>query len=284
MQKEKKMSLTWEQLVSIYEQYNLYYEKEELNGEIDGLRSALFPLKKNIVFEIEGGERFVPSESRALKKRIEEIVKRVVELGGGRIEIKHYETKIGLDEGNTEVVLNVSFADNHNQVKWRIETEQGLMGYYEYSDVFAWASTALGKGYHEESMDYFSAWYLPPLALKEIKRKLNEPGKVIRPTYSSKRSRIMYIEMEGSKDRAAIVGRVSISKTGKTLYYDEMIFQEDVASTNHWNYVEANSNEKYWICDIKKDNNKAHLHRETKINVDLDCQFEYQIILEGKHI
>jgi hypothetical protein len=62
------------------------------------------------------------------------------------------------------------------------------------------------------------------------------------------RSRIMYIESkaEGLNGRARI-GRITFSKTGRTLYYKGQLFQSLKGYGFNANYRETETGEEYWI-------------------------------------
>ena len=66
------------------------------------------------------------------------------------------------------------------------------------------------------------------------------------------KSRIMYIEQKGNAvSGPASIGRVTFSKSGKTLYYKG---RELIRSTHALkaNYLDRESRETYWISGCKK--------------------------------
>ncbi len=67
--------------------------------------------------------------------------------------------------------------------------------------------------------------------------------------------RIMYIECKSDPDELggpARIGRVSFSKTGKTLYYGGRKFQSLHGRGFKANYFDAGSGAAYWISGCKK--------------------------------
>lgn len=87
------------------------------------------------------------------------------------------------------------------------------------------------------------------------------------------KTEIMYIE-----DKDGLVGdgricRVQLSKTGKTLYYQDMEFQSLKGVGYKSNYFEVNSGIEYWISRPRKDGNDT-LYPGV-VEIDEDVQKEY---------
>src|SRR5688572_27735432 len=67
-------------------------------------------------------------------------------------------------------------------------------------------------------------------------------------------SRIMYIENKANGIRGlARIGRVTFSKSGKSLYYQRHLFQSLDGGGFKANYLNTNTGEEYWISGCKKD-------------------------------
>src|SRR4051812_11425863 len=95
------------------------------------------------------------------------------------------------------------------------------------------------------------------------------------------RPHIMYIECksDGLSGRARI-GRVSFSKTGKTLYYGGREFESLRERGFKANYFDVDSGEEYWISGCKKrggDRLYAGL-----IEIDDDVREEYWSEIRGQ--
>jgi len=90
----------------------------------------------------------------------------------------------------------------------------------------------------------------------------------------SHRTRIMYIECKG-KDIVgpARIGRVTYSKTGKSLYYGGHSFTTLNGYGFKTNYVNDDTGEQYWISGCKKDG--ADALYSTTVEIDDDVQEEY---------
>lgn len=91
------------------------------------------------------------------------------------------------------------------------------------------------------------------------------------------RSKIMYIEdkSDGLEGKARI-GRVYLSKSGKTLYYRDMKFQSLKGSGFKANYFEVESGDHYWISGPRKDKNDRLYSGNSGVEIDSDVQGEYK--------
>ena len=86
----------------------------------------------------------------------------------------------------------------------------------------------------------------------------------------------MYIEAVGDRQRtkSARIGRVSLSKTGKTLYYGGRSLE---GMGRAW-YRDAESGDQYWIQDARADGHDRHgKHKRGSypIEIDEDVRDEY---------
>ncbi|HKP45962.1 MAG TPA: hypothetical protein VJT50_05125 [Pyrinomonadaceae bacterium] len=97
----------------------------------------------------------------------------------------------------------------------------------------------------------------------------------------SHKKRIMYIEKKaGEIVGPARIGRVTYSKTGKTIYYRGRSF----ASLNGYgfkaNFFDEETREEYWISGCKKDGTDALYY--TVIEIDEDVREEYWLSIRKK--
>jgi hypothetical protein len=86
----------------------------------------------------------------------------------------------------------------------------------------------------------------------------------------------MYVESqaEGLVGPARI-GRVSFSKTGKTLYYKGKSFQSLKGSGFKTNYFEVKSRDQYWISGPRRDGaDRLHVSN-IPVEIDEDVKDEY---------
>jgi hypothetical protein len=91
----------------------------------------------------------------------------------------------------------------------------------------------------------------------------------------SHRSRIMYIENKGDDGivGSARIGRVTFSKTGKSLYYRGQRFETLGGTGFKSNYINVETRDYYWISGCKKDGSDALY--STTIEIDEDVREEY---------
>jgi len=95
------------------------------------------------------------------------------------------------------------------------------------------------------------------------------------------KTRIMYIEYKGGDIVGpARIGRVTYSKTGRTVYYDGHTFVSLNGSGFKANFVDVESGEHYWISGCKKDGGDALY--STTVRIDEDVREEYWVSIRNK--
>ena len=94
--------------------------------------------------------------------------------------------------------------------------------------------------------------------------------------FKNSRSKIMYIEdkSDGLVGDARI-GRVFLSKTGKTLYYRGLTFQSLKGSGFKANFYEVNTGSEFWISGPRKDQNDKLYGGNQGVEIDEDVEHEY---------
>jgi hypothetical protein len=86
----------------------------------------------------------------------------------------------------------------------------------------------------------------------------------------------MYIERKaGSLTGPATIGRVSFSKTGKTIYYQGRAFQSQKGAGFKSNYFELSSGEEYWISGPKRNGADSLYATNIPVAIDEDAREEY---------
>ena len=94
-------------------------------------------------------------------------------------------------------------------------------------------------------------------------------------------SRIMYVENKsGGLDGAGRIGRVSFSKTGRTLYYGGRAFRK-VGDGYKYNHVDTVSGEEYWISGPKR-RGGDRLYGQPGVAIDEDVRVEYWTSIRGE--
>lgn len=88
------------------------------------------------------------------------------------------------------------------------------------------------------------------------------------------KTRIMYIERKGGDIVGpARIGRVTYSKTGKTIYYRGRTFSSLNGYGFKANFYDEENREEYWISGCKKDGSDALY--STSVEIDEDVRDEY---------
>ena len=96
------------------------------------------------------------------------------------------------------------------------------------------------------------------------------------------KTRIMYIERKaGSLTGEARIGRVSFSKTGRTIYYGNRSFRSLKGIGFKSNYYDIETYEEYWISGPKKDGSDRLYGERLPIYIDADVQEEYWRDIRG---
>jgi hypothetical protein len=97
-------------------------------------------------------------------------------------------------------------------------------------------------------------------------------------------NRIMYIENKaGGLAGPARIGRVSFSKTRRTLYYDGKSFQSlKGGGVGKSNYYDVESGEEYWISGPRKDGADRLYGEPTPVDIDDDVREEYWTQIRGR--
>lgn len=89
-------------------------------------------------------------------------------------------------------------------------------------------------------------------------------------------SRVMYIERKaGSLTGPARIGKVTFSKSGKTLHYDGKTFQSLKGAGFKSNYFDVESGEDYWISGPRRDGADRLYGEAQPVHIDDDAREEY---------
>ena len=88
------------------------------------------------------------------------------------------------------------------------------------------------------------------------------------------KSRIMFIEYKGDGlSGPARIGRVTFSKSGKSIHYQGKTFKSLSGGGFKSNYFDVETGENYWISGCRKDGRDALYN--TEIQIDEDVREEY---------
>ena len=90
------------------------------------------------------------------------------------------------------------------------------------------------------------------------------------------KSRIMYIENKSNGlTGPARIGRVELSKTGRTLRYRGRTFQSLKGQGFKSNYCELETHEEYWISGPHRDGQDRLYGERVPVEIDEDVREEY---------
>jgi len=110
-----------------------------------------------------------------------------------------------------------------------------------------------------------------------LARSLSSAGFVLGRHYAHRmKSRIMYIEdKSGGLIGPARIGRVTFSKTGRTIYYRGRSFQSLKGLGFKANFYDVETGDHFWISGPKRDGGDALYGGSTPIEIDDDVREEY---------
>jgi len=95
----------------------------------------------------------------------------------------------------------------------------------------------------------------------------------------------MYIELKsgaGHTDRGpARIGRVTFSKSGRTLYYRDLKLQSLKGSGICANFYAVASGDEYWVSGCKKNGQDRHWAGGGPVEIDEDVREEYWAEIRG---
>ena len=92
----------------------------------------------------------------------------------------------------------------------------------------------------------------------------------------------MYIELKTELNGPARIGRVTFSKTGRTLTYRGKSFQSLKGAGSKANYFDVESGEYYWISGPRKDGADRLYVSSVPVHIDDDVREEYWAEIRGQ--
>jgi hypothetical protein len=97
------------------------------------------------------------------------------------------------------------------------------------------------------------------------------------------KTRIMYIESKADGlSGPARIGRVSLSKTGRTLYYRGRSFQSLKGSGFKANYYDLATADPYWISGPRADGADRLYGEASPVEIDDDVRIEYWAVIRSQ--
>lgn len=95
---------------------------------------------------------------------------------------------------------------------------------------------------------------------------------------------IKYIELKTgyNDDGPAWIGKVKISRSGNTIYFNDHAFQKHRGISG--NFIDIESGDEYWISGVKKNGEDRHWAGNGKIVIDSKIVPEYLSIVGDKEL
>jgi hypothetical protein len=92
------------------------------------------------------------------------------------------------------------------------------------------------------------------------------------------KSRIMYIELKSgfNDDGPAWIGRVTFSKTGRTIYYRGRKLRRKPDGGGAGNHYDEDTGEEFWLSGVKKNRTDRHWAGRGSVQIDDDVREEYK--------
>ena len=93
----------------------------------------------------------------------------------------------------------------------------------------------------------------------------------------------MYIESKADGlTGPARIGRVTFSKTGRTIYYRGLVLHSLRGAGFKSNYIDEATGDKYWVSGPKRDGTDRLYGERIPIEIDDDVREEYWTVVRGK--
>jgi hypothetical protein len=102
----------------------------------------------------------------------------------------------------------------------------------------------------------------------------SHPGRV--------KPRLMYIESKADGlTGPARIGRVTFSKTGRTIYYRGLVLRSLRGAGFKSNYIDVATGDKYWVSGPKRDGTDRLYGERIPVEIDDDVREEYWTVVRG---
>ena len=100
---------------------------------------------------------------------------------------------------------------------------------------------------------------------------------------SNAKTRIMYIEDKSEGlDGPARIGRVTFSKSGRSIHYGDRTFQSLDGSGFKANFFDVESGDHFWISGPRKDGADRLYGGSKPVEIDADVEREYWRDIRGR--
>ncbi len=97
------------------------------------------------------------------------------------------------------------------------------------------------------------------------------------------KTRIMYLELKtgfDDDDGPAWIGRVHISKTGRTIYYRDKALRKIPGGGIRGNHADIETGEEYWVSGVKRNRANRDWAGTGPVVIDEDVREEYEHLID----
>jgi hypothetical protein len=98
------------------------------------------------------------------------------------------------------------------------------------------------------------------------------------------RRRLRYIELKTGygENGPASIGWVSLSKTGRTLYYRDLTLERVAAGGDLGHHRDVQTGDEYWVSGIKRNRRDRRWVDSENVVIDEDAREEYERAIGGR--
>ena len=97
-------------------------------------------------------------------------------------------------------------------------------------------------------------------------------------------SRIAYIELKTGHNGngPARIGRITFSKSGRSVYYNGRRFERIKGGGASGNYYDVKTGDDDWISGVKRDGTDRHWAGSGRVEIDEDVRAEYETLTQKR--
>ena len=138
------------------------------------------------------------------------------------------------------------------------------------TDITWWADRLGGQAWDTSS--------LIMITLVANRKWCSSPGKL-----AAMKTRIMYVELKTGfdNDGPAWIGRVQISKTGRTLYYRDKTLRRIPGGGIRGNHDDIETGDEYWVSGVKRNRANRPWAGTGPVVIDEEVRQEYEQLTKG---
>jgi hypothetical protein len=92
----------------------------------------------------------------------------------------------------------------------------------------------------------------------------------------------MYVELKSGHDDdgPAWIGRVTFSKSGRSIFYRGRELGRLKGRGVSGNYFDVDTGQEFWVSGVKKSGSNRHWARSAPVEIDDDVRIEYEALIK----